>query len=1494
MQALKIWKSMKWLTPAVLRSGHRGYGFRPTCEKPLRAELFSIDQLEKHARKTAASHSVLPKYGTDALLSRLNDNQRVLFEAYDLVAAAADNNSQIEPAAEWLLDNFYLIEDEIREIRNLFPPAYSRELPLIATPNDGERPRVYQIAIELISHVDGRIDASSLNSFIASYQSVEPLLLGELWALPLMLRLALIENLRRVAETIALARFDRDRANKWAQQMTQVAEVRPADLILILADMARESPPLTGAFLAELSRHFHEHNPAFALVKSWLEQRLSEESATVEQVIHAEGQAQAVDQVSFGNSIHSLRFLDANDWKEFVHEHSHVERTLKTDPAGIYSEMDFATRDRYRHAVEDIAKRSPLSEFAVATLAIQLAKSRVSEDFTSRYSHVGYFLIDRGLTTLEKRSRVRLSLTAILKNFRRKFPLACYLTLCGIVSITAFCGYILIVRGMETSWQHLAVVAFPVILSISALGVELSNWISKRLIVPVALPRMAFKSGLTNENRTLVAIPTMLSSQAGIDDLLDGLELRYLSNRDQCLHFALLTDLKDADACILPGDENLIQQARAGVERLNQKYEAERKDAFFLFHRSREWNASEDCWMGYERKRGKLSALNAMLRGADDRFSQVVGDPSILQNVRYVITLDTDTELPRDAAIKLIGTMAHPLNQPIFDLRRNRVVAGYSILQPQVGVGLQNSQKTRFTRLFSGDSGIDPYTQLVADVYQDLFDEGSFIGKGIYHVDSFESNCTDFPENAILSHDLLEGAYCRSGLVSDVTLYESYPTGYLADMSRRHRWIRGDWQIAGWLRPLVRNRSNEYIQNPLTAISRWKLADNLRRSLIPIGLLSSIILSWFLSFNLAVATALFILGTFLLPVIIEFTSRLLNKPLDLPFGMHFRFSVQRVNRPLLQLLLRFVFLPYEAYISLDAIIRTIVRTCWTRRGLLEWKTASDSESASAESVSGYFRAMASAPLLAGILSIFLLPGDIRTLAWAGPWLFCWTLSPLIAWWLSQPVLKPLPRLSPDQLLFLRMLSRKTWLYFEEYATEQENWLPPDNIQQNPTLTVASRTSPTNIGMALLSNLTAYDFGYSSASQFHNRSRNTLKTLARMERVRGHFLNWYDTRTLKPLYPQYISTVDSGNLAAHLLVFSIGCQECASSPILPPRAFAGISDTLHVILEVVSHLVKTPARARAIDIVESELRKLDETPTSLRCARDSLSELKVAACELKSLELTDPQYRSWVSALETSCVEHGDDLKHLATWLEFPPLSMSDVSLETDDEVDTVSRINRILEGLDSNVTWTEVASLKSTVEPLLNRIQAVAPSKESKWCRELFGVVSVASERAIRRIHEFESLALQARELAEMDFDLLYDSTRDLFSIGYNVSDRRLDSGFYDLLASEARLASYLLVAQGAYHQKHWFALGRLLTNTGRSPSLLSWSGSMFEYLMPLLVMPSYENTLLEASYHSVVRRQIEYGNQRGVPWGISESGYNSIDLNKIYQYKAFGVPGPV
>ncbi|MDD2744862.1 MAG: cyclic beta 1-2 glucan synthetase, partial [Rhodocyclaceae bacterium] len=742
-------------------------------EPPLRSELFSTDQMAQHGKALAASHQLATGRAVDQLLDRLATNEATLVEVCKLLTSGVTEGRVISPAGEWLLDNFYLIEEQIRTAKRHLPKGYSRELPRLSHGPSAGRPRVYDIAQEAVAHGDGRVDGETLSRFVAAYQTGSALKLGELWAIPIMLRLAVIENLRRVAVQIAAGWVERSMAGTWADKMAETAENDPKSLILVTADMAHSNPPMVSAFVAELARRLKGRGPALALPLTWIEQRLAESGLTIEQLVQSENQQQAADQVSISNSIGSLRVLGALDWREFVESMSVVEQTLFEDPDGVYGRMDFATRDRYRHATEALAKHGSLSEGEVARKAVDLAHAAIGE----RSRHVGYFLIDKGLPVLEAAVNARFSTIETLRRAAAQHALFLYLG--AVLLITVLIGGGLLAQAItlgvpDWTWIPLTLLG---LLAGSQLAVALVNWLATLLVSAHPLPRMDFSKGIPLASRTLVVVPTMLTSATGIEDLAEALEVRFLANRDTSLSFGLLTDFRDADQEHLPEDGPLLVQAKARIDELNEKYncygQPEKTDIFFLFHRGRRWNAQDSTWMGYERKRGKLADLNGLLRGAGQAaFALVVGNVAALTEVKYVITLDTDTQLPRDAAQQFVGAMAHPLNRPCYDPEKHRVTEGYGILQPRVAVSLPGTNRSHFARLYGGETGIDPYTRAVSDVYQDVFGEGSFIGKGIYDVDAFEQALGGrFPENRVLSHDLIEGCYARAGLLSDVHLY---------------------------------------------------------------------------------------------------------------------------------------------------------------------------------------------------------------------------------------------------------------------------------------------------------------------------------------------------------------------------------------------------------------------------------------------------------------------------------------------------------------------------------------------------------------------------------------------------------------------------------------------------------------------------------------------------------------------------------------------------
>ena len=1264
--------------------------------------------------------------------------------------------------------------------------------------------------------------------------------------------------------------------------MTQIAGKDPKSLILVIADMARSDPPMVSSFVAEFARRLQGQSPALALPLTWIEQRLSESGLTIEQLVRAENQQQAGDRVSISNSIGSLRFLGAMDWRVFVETMSVVEQTLREDPGDVYGKMDFVTRDCYRHVVEKIAKNSRCSESEVARKAIQSAhEGAARKDGDERVAHVGFYLVDKGLAQLERLAEVRSSPLEALRKACR-YPLALYGG--AILLMTVLFAGLLVVKahgGGLHGWL-LALTGILSLLCASHLAVAAVNWLATLLVTPHPLPRMDFSKGIPPESHTLVIVPTMLTSVQNIENLIDALEVRFLANRDDHLHFGLLTDFRDALEETLPEDEPLLRLAQQRIEELNEKYRSSESDTFFLFHRPRRWNPRDRIWMGYERKRGKLADLNWLLRAGPhanpgDRFSLVVGETAILANVKYVITMDTDTQLARDSACQFVGAMAHPLNRARYDEDKQRVCEGYGILQPRVAVSLPGANRSRYARMCGSDPGIDPYTRAVSDVYQDLFGEGSFIGKGIYDVDAFERAMDGrFPANRILSHDLLEGCYARAGLLSDVQLYEEYPSRYSADVSRRHRWIRGDWQIAQWVMPGVPGPDARLQKNPLTMLSRWKILDNLRRSLTSAVLTFLLLLGWTVLSSTWFWT-LSVIGIILIPSLISSVLDVIQKPGDVTLGQHLAAAVRSAGRGLARAVFTLVCLPYEAFFSLDAIVRTAWRLLITHRRLLEWNPSCGPDRNGRADLVASCRTMWIAPAVAIAAVITLALLRPAALVVAGAILGLWFASPVIVWWISRPLARREASLTTKQTLFLQKLSRKTWAFFETFVGPEDHWLPPDNFQEHSSPMVAHRTSPTNMGFALLANLSAYDFGYISAGQFIERTANALRTMEALERHRGHFYNWYDTQSLKPLPPLYISSVDSGNLAGHLLTLRPGLLALPDDNILGARLFDGLSDTLRVLVDVAGGA----APAQLAQLQKDLESAAGSQPATLAATRLCLDRLATSAAEVATADAfeaePESQLRWWAHSFVRQCRDALDEIMLLAPWTLL------------------LSSQNRLRDfhDIDGIPTLRQLSNLEVELLPEIeHRLGLKVTSEEKAWLDELRPLIMEARHRAGARITAIERLALQSNELARMEYDFLFDKARHLLAIGYNVGEHRQDSSYYDLLASEARFSSFVAIAQGELPQDSWFALGRLLTTTGGEPVLLSWSGSMFEYLMPLLVMPTYENTLLDQTCKAAVASQIEYGRKSGAPWGISECGYNAIDVHLNYQYRAFGVPG--
>jgi cyclic beta-1,2-glucan synthetase len=1401
---------------------------RPPTSPP----LFSHEQLESHALALATAHALSadPRRARP-LLPRLDESAARLENAYQFLSTIARSDPQPVASEDWLRDNYHVVQDQIREVRQDLPRKFYLELPKLAQgPYEGY-PRVYLIARELIAHTAGRFDLETLVDFTAAYQRAAPLSIGETWAIPIMLRLGLVEELRRLVDGVVSARHSREQARKWETALAERRPRREQDLDRLLQAEVEANGRLSAAFVVELMQWLRDQPSSAGPAWQALQRALETQGDSPEELLRVEHQREATDQLAIGNVMTSMRLLSSIDWPFFVDRVSVVEQILKEDPAGAYAEMDFATRDRYRHSVEHLSRRSKTPELVVAQRAIALARHAQEHDpVNDRRHHVGYYLISRGRFRLEEdlgyppRARERLA------RFVFEHPAIGYLGTIGLTTALGVWG--LVAYGSRHGatpggrWLIVLISLIP----ISELAIALLNSLLTSAIRPRQLPKLALKNGIPAQDRTIVAVPAIIEAESRIESLFHDLEVRFLANRDPHLHFALLSDFADAPTQTTAGDDRLVELARAKVDALNNRYGTDR---FFVFHRERRWNTSQQRWMGWERKRGKLREFNRLLRGATDTsFIITHGDLTVLRSIKYVITLDSDTDLPIEAGRRLVGTLSHPLNRPRFDARVQRVTEGYGVLQPRVQVSVESAARTTFAQVFAGHVGLDPYTTAVSDVYQDLFHEGSYVGKGIYDVDAFEAALAGrVPENALLSHDLFEGLYARAGLCTDIDLVDDYPSNYLAFAARQHRWVRGDWQIVRWLWRTVPDASGRAVPNTLPAVAIWKILDNLRRSLLAPALVALFVAGWTVLPGAAIVWSALGLLVLAFPAYMQVGRSLTSRVRGVPLREHVLAERDNVVASATQAFLSTVFLLHQSWVMLDAIGRTLARLFVTRRRMLEWVTAD--RSAHVEATPGdLLRRMLGAPIAAAAIAMCVGVVAPARLPLALPVVVLWCLSPMLAYATGRPVSLSRAALDRAQRSAFRRIARKTWRFFDDLVNPADHWLIPDNLQENRHDRVAHRTSPTNIGLQLLSTLAAYDFGYLNVGALLTRLEATFATLLGMQRYRGHFYNWYDTRTLEPLAPCYISTVDSGNLAGYLVTLRSALLDIGEhAPVIDTSFVEGLEDVVGLVEE---ELARGAHAGKETDTtgLKKELAHL----------RAELGERSATPAEWKT-QLA--RIRDRISAVTVLLHEFEEPL--LATSTEPAPLVFAEAGY------------------------WLDQAA--AAVAARMQDLERPIPRSE-----------------LIERAERLASLADDLVE--ETEFDFLFDNERQLFSIGFNVVEGRLDASYYDTLASEARLASFLAIATGKIAHDHWFKLGRSLTPSGGSRALLSWSASMFEYLMPLLVMRTYPGTLLHETYQAIVQRQIQYGERRGVPWGISESAYHAQDLDGNYQYRAFGVPG--
>ena len=1467
-------------------------------EEAIREELFSVERLEQHAESLAAAQSVSsqPQRGRP-LAERVADNDETLIAAYQFIAAAIKDKRAITPAAEWLIDNFHLAEDQIREIRTNLPPSYYRQLPKLAEGPFAGYPRIFELAWAFVAHSDSRFEAEMLRRFVMAYQRVQPLTIGELWALAITLRVVLVENLRRLADLIVSSQAARDAADALADRLLSAVGRSQGTAAAALRSYA--ALPLMRSFAVQLVQRLRDEDPATTPALLWLDERLGSQGTNADEIVREEHRRQGAANVTVRNIVTSMRLISELDWAEFFESVSLVDEELRA--GGNFSNMEFSTRDRYRRAIEQLSRGSAHSEIDVARAAIRIAKRAGAEQQSGsaesdpRQRDPGYSLIGRGRRAFEAKLGFHASPKDWLVRANARVGVGGYLAAVAAAACLLLTLALLAV-GMAgaTGWVVVPLGFLGLFVSVDA-AITLVNRAVTHRLGPTVLPGLAFRDGVSSEFRTIVVMPTLLTTSATIDELIERLEIHYLASLDGDIQFALLSDWTDATTENAAGDEMLLGAAIEGIARLNRQYgPAPNGPRFFLFHRRRVWNEGQRKWIGWERKRGKLHELNRLLRGATDTtFLAVGGNLSLAPaGVRYVITLDSDTRLPIGAAKRLIGKMAHPLNRPRLDPVHRRVVEGYGVLQPRVTPSLPTERDgSVYQRVFSSPTGIDPYAAAVSDVYQDLFEEGSYSGKGIYDVDAFEAALAGrIAENSVLSHDLLEGIFARAGLVSDVEVFEDFPSRYDVAASRQHRWARGDWQLLPWI---IGKAAGGLADIP--PLGLWKLLDNLRRSLSAPASFLALVSGWTL---LPPAAALLWSGFVLLPLLLTaflpLVARVIPHRPGITAGSHFRAFRLDFNVALLQFGLQVSLLAHEAWLMVDAIVRTLSRL-YRRRKLLEWVPAAGARFDRELEFAGYYRQMAGAVVLAVCGAIAVGYADCEFLLIVAPLLGAWMLSPAVAWWVSRAPRPEQNSLSEAEVESLRLTARRTWHFFETFVTADDHMLPPDNFQEDPQPVLAHRTSPTNLGLYILSVLAARDFGWLGITSAVERLEETVSTMTRLERFRGHFFNWYDTRDLRPLEPKYVSSVDSGNLAGHLIVLRSACRQMISEPIVGAESLSGIADAVKLARDA---LAAMSGDRRFSENAGKQLKfALDSIATSLTSPAKSLADFVVRLSSFKQQsevltglartlfeETHEEDYNDiagiadvvmWTKAIASSIEEHQVDVDGFLSWVHLtadativqPPLTLADLP---DHCQALLERLAKQKAGPTSDGAPDDAAHIDSLI----------AAFEQSK----------ATAQALVRRIELLDELA--GKMFDDMQFGFLLDPARQLLSIGYQFAEGALDPSCYDLLASEARLASFIAIAKGDIAPKHWFKLGRAVTPINRGSALISWSGSMFEYLMPELVMREPAGSLLHQTARLIVSRQIEYGVQRGIPWGISESAYNFRDLELTYQYSNFGVPG--
>lgn len=1406
----------------------------------------SSDEIEKKAEQISKLYTVSKKASSrKRLIQNLDTSFNIFLKNYKFISLELETKRNVLSAAEWLLDNFYLIEKEYKDVKHNMPKSYYQNLPVIDKGLMRGYPRIYAIALEMVSYSGGIVDEELIDHFVIGYQRHNLLSSGEIWALPIMLRIALLQYISSISDSIVNAQDEKNKGEIIADSLiTAYADGNLEDKI---KELSEESICFSSHSIERILKVLRDNGVESKLIYTWIDEKLESQETNSEKMISKEHQLVSKFQINIGSCINSIREVEGLNWKENFEKISELEKILRSDPSGIYKDMDFETKDYYRHCVEKISKRFKLSEIYLARKAIECARDDKSTLLLKK--HVGYYLMQEGVKCLKTKVGIKDKgfnlLTMKISKHSVKFYI-CINVIGTILLAWMLDTYIYLGDNYEISWKYFIALA-ALIIPCSEIINSILNWSINHLSEPAFIPKMEFKNGIPDEYKTTVVVPTLLTSERKILDLISDIEVYYMGNKDKNIYFAVLGDFADSKLEFEQKDNELIECALKNIKLLNKKYNKNTEDKFYFLNRYRMFNEKQRSFIGWERKRGKLMEFNALLRGdKNTSYNTISGNISSLMDVKYVITLDSDTMLPRDNSKKLIGAMAHILNVPVLSDDKKTVLRGHALMQPRVNISVTNAGKTLFSNIFSGETGIDIYTRAVSDVYQDLFDEGMYTGKGIYDIDVFNSILTgQIPENTVLSHDLLEGSMVRAALVTDIEFIDGYPAFYLASCDRVHRWIRGDWQIIPWL-----------FKGNLNALSKWKIFDNLRRSLLAASLMTITILSFTL-LNGSDGWLTVAVISLISPILFNVSDKVISPAR----GISLSGKIRDIKSAVKQFFLIFCFIPYQAYISLDAIIRTLYRLIISKKNLLEWQTSADAEAKCGRKLKDYISKMWVSSAAAALIAYFAFRRSTDIGFVMLPSSIIWFVSPFIAYYISKEVKALKLELSNDDMLYLRKVSRKTWAYFEDFLNEENNYLAPDNFQQYANVGLAARTSPTNMAMGVTCTISAYDFGYVGIIHVIKQLNNIIESMLTLRRYEGHFYNWYNTISKEPLHPMYISTVDSGNLVGYLWTTVSALKEYENNPLINVNLSKGLLDTLRL---ASSEMEEGSEIKKKYDLMIIQLSSNDF----------ELIRYKNILVEILQLDFDETCF--WDKKLHDNAEDYYDELLDIAPWMEVV------------DDID-----NKIINRLFAIVTKTPIKDVSLEITAFLSEIRAAGnntPIKYKKFEKTILKTKFV-SEDIVNKIECLQSKLMKMVE--ETNFSILYDNKKELFSIGYDIEKGNIGNCYYDLLASEARQASFIAIAKGDVNQGHWFKLGRAIATIYGNKGLVSWSGTMFEYLMPLLIMGNFADTLLDETYKSIIIGQKKYCSKRHLScWGISESAFSAVDATSTYQYKAFGVPG--